>query len=113
MRCWKGRGSEGGREPAFAGRTGGRGISRSLKKLDLAFDFGGAAVHRRDNRLVLSAGFQPLRVTAVRRHEVFINLSAALEMLHCLPGGFCFRRTWAIWSGKETQSSTGERREKH
>jgi hypothetical protein len=43
----------------------GRGISRSLKKLDLAFDFGGAAVHRRDNRLVLSAGFKGCGKTMV------------------------------------------------
>src|SRR5260370_1250952 len=104
MRCWKRRRSQGWRQPVFAGTTAGantetaagRGISRSLKKLDLAFDFGGAAVHRRDNRLVLSAGFQPLRVTAVRRHEFFSNLSAALEMVHCLAGGFCVRPTWAI-----------------
>jgi hypothetical protein len=39
---------------------------------------------------------QPLRVTAARRHEFFSNLSAVLEMLHCLAGGFCVRRTWAI-----------------
>jgi hypothetical protein len=35
------------------------------KKLDLAFDFGGAAVHRRDNRLVLSAGFRGCGKTMV------------------------------------------------
>src|ERR1700688_816329 len=31
---------------------------------------------------------QPLRVTAARRHEFFSSLSAVLEMLHCLAGGF-------------------------
>jgi len=46
--------------------------------------------------LFSAPAFQPLRVTAARRHEFFSNLSAALEMLHCLAGGFCVRRIWAI-----------------
>jgi hypothetical protein len=58
----------------------GRGISRSLKKLDLAFDFGGAAVHCRDNRLVLSAGFRGCGKTMVSYQGIALEIPQVLEI---------------------------------